>query len=396
MFAIQPEGIYLIHLLSSVLQDNQPPQPPESLDWERLYHLSSRHKVATMACYGINRLDSDNKPPQAVMRKFQVDCKKAVAIEATQHITVEQVLKIFEENQIASMPLKGYLIKYLYPQPDMRLMADVDILFKNEQTKTVKQLMLGLGFTVGEQGGEHDVYYKKPFMNLEMHRRLISEDSPYSHYLSRTWNRARLKSGSKFTYELALADFYIYTLIHLTKHYTHGGTGIRSFMDLYVYKGRYGNDMDWNYIQAELETIKLWEFEKSISGLNQVWFDKAPSNEFYDEMMNFILSSGAYGTINQALLSSISTTISDKRSIGAAKNLYRQTLFFPRLNTMKKSYPLLGTLPFLLPLCWVLRGLKCLLFKHKNTWQMINEVRSIAGEDLIELHNLHKKAGLWE
>ena len=154
--------------------------------------------------------------------------------------------------------------------------------------------------------------------------------------------------------------------------------------------------MDWNYIQTELETIKLLKFEKSISGLNQVWFGKAPSNEFYDEMTNFILSSGAYGTINQAILSSISTTIRDKRSLGTAKNLYRRKLFFPGLNTMKILYPFLGILPFLLPVCWVVRGIRCLLFKYKYTWQMINQVRSVAGEDLIRLHNLHRKAGLRE
>ena len=394
MSAIQLEGIYLIHLLSSVLQDTQPHQPPEPLDWERLYHLSDRHKVANMACYGINKLDDDRKPPQAVMRKFQVECKKAVAIEATQHITVEQVLKTFEENQITCMPLKGYLIKYLYPQPDMRLMADIDILFKNEQTEKVKQLMLMLGFTVEHQGGNHDVYYKKPFMNLEMHRRLISEDSPYSNYLSKIWNRTSLKPGGKFTYELSLEDFYIYTLIHLTKHYSNGGTGIRSFMDIYLYNGRYGKDMDWNYIQTELEKIKLWEFEKSISGLNQVWFGSAPSNEFYAEMTDFILSCGAYGTRKQAILSSMSTTISDKRSIGVAKSLYRRKLFFPGLDTMKIVYPFLGTLPFFLPICWVLRGMRCLLFKHKHTWQIIKQVRLVKGEDLIRLHNLHRKAGL--
>lgn len=53
--------------------------------------------------------------------KFKSDYKKGMAKEATQHITVEQILKTFEENHIACMPLKGYLVKYLYPQPDMRL-----------------------------------------------------------------------------------------------------------------------------------------------------------------------------------------------------------------------------------------------------------------------------------
>lgn len=395
MPAIWPEGIYLIQLLSSVLEGTKPNQPPDQLDWEKLYCLASNHKVANMAYYALQDLDHDHQPSQGVMKKFRVECRKALAVEATQHITVEQILKIFEENQIACMPLKGYLIKYLYPQPDMRLMADIDILFKNEQTENVKQLMQKLGFTVEHQGGNHDVYCKKPFMNIEMHRRLISEDSPYSHYLSRTWERANLKASSSFNYELSLEDFYIYTLIHLTKHYIGGGTGIRSFMDIYVYKRRYQNEMDWNYIQTELETIKLWEFEKSITGLNNVWFGKAQSNEFYDDMTKFIFSSGAYGTLNQAILSSLSKSVSEKQSLKTAKYLFLWSSFLPHFNTMKISYPFLSTLPLLLPVCWILRGIRCLLFNREHSWQKIKQVSSAVDGDIIRLHNLHKSVGLY-
>lgn len=394
MPSIWLEGIYLIHLLSSVLKGAKPDQPPDQLDWEKLYHLSYNHKVANIAYYALQRLDHDLQPSQGVMRKFRVECRKALAIEATQHITVEQILKTFEENQIACMPLKGYLIKYLYPQPDMRLMADIDILFKNEQTENVEQLMQKLGFMVEHQGGNHDVYSKKPFINIEMHRRLVSEDSPYSNYLSRTWERANLKANSRVIYELSLEDFYIYTLIHLTKHYIGGGTGIRSFMDIYVYKRRYGNVMDWNYIQAELNKIKLWEFEKSITGLNNVWFDKAPSNETYDDMTKYILSSGVYGTLNQAILSSISKSVSEKRSLKTTKIQYLWKLFFPNLNTMKASYPILSTLPLLLPVCWVLRGMRCLLLKRNHSWQKIKQVRAAADGEIIRLHNLHRSVGL--
>lgn len=123
-----------------------------------MYKLSARHGVANMVFYGINWLNGDKKPPREVMMKFQNDYKKAVAKEATQHITVEQILRTFEENSITCMPLKGYLVKYLYPRPDIWLMAYVDILFRTEQAEQVKKLMQGLGFTVEHHEGNHDAY----------------------------------------------------------------------------------------------------------------------------------------------------------------------------------------------------------------------------------------------
>jgi len=391
---IQPERSYLIHLLSSSIGNMQPQNPPENLDWGKLYKLAGHHSVSNMACYGIDRLDGGRKPPQEVMMNFQIDRKKAMAKEATQHITVERILKTFEENRIACMPLKGYLIKYLYPKPDMRLMADVDILFKDEQTEQVEKLMLGLGFILEHKGGKHDNYFKKPLIKIEMHRMLMQEGSSYSDYFNKVWDRASLKDGCKYTYQLSYEDFFVYIMMHLTKHYTNGGTGIRSIMDLWVYKTRYGNEMDWDYIQAELEKIKLREFAKNILRLGEVWFGNAQSNAFYDELADFIFSSGVYGTNKNATVSAMNTYANENRPVWPAKYRYCLKLFLPGLEHMKIQYPFLGTLPFLLPVCWVFRGVQCLLFKRKHTFQMINNVHLISEKDVARIRNLHKKAGI--
>lgn len=395
MQAVPLESHYLLQLLSTAIEGSRPQCPPEGLDWEKLYKIAVWHGVSNIAFYGIDRLENHRKSPQEVMMKFHCDFKKAIAKEATQHIAVEQLLKAFEENNILCMPLKGYLVKYLYPRPDMRMMADVDILFKNKQTEQVKNLMLESGFTLEDQGGSHDIYYKKPFLNIEMHRTLICEESPYSNYLNKTWCRAKLKDGCKFIYELSHEDFYIYLLIHLTKHYTGGGTGIRSFLDIRVYYRRYAKEMNWDYIWSELEKISLREFAGNILGLCEVWFGNARSNQLYDEMTQYIFSSGVYGTRKHAVISSINIKSGSKHSIWASKQMYRLRLFFPPLNKMKVDYPFVQLLPVLLPVCWVLRGIRCLLFKRRHTFQMINNLHSVSEEDLVWIGSLHEKSGLF-
>lgn len=395
MPATQLEQNYLVRLLSAVINVSQPPVPPENLNWEKLYQFSARNGLANMAWYGLARLDQESQPDQRTMAKFQLDCKKAIAKEATQHLVAEQILQAFEENQIDCMPLKGYLVKYLYPRPDMRLMADVDILFKDAQTEQVLEKMLELGFSVEHQGGYHDIYYRHPFMNVEMHRRLMDEDSPYSEYLNKTWDRAKLKDGSKFTYQLSQEDFYIYLLIHLTKHYTGIGTGIRSFLDIWLYNKRYRGEMDWAYIQVELEKTRLWEFAKNINGLCAVWFGNAQSNELYDEMTGEIFSGGIYGSRKRAIISSINIVkTGQKNASRTALYLYRLELFFPPLRTMKILYPFLETLPFLLPFCWAARGVRSLILKRKHMFQTIKRAHSVSKEDLIRIRHLHQKAGL--
>lgn len=389
---MQYEQKYLIHLLSSVLHDIQPQNPQECLDWEKLYKLSAWHCVSNMVFYSINRLNGSQKPSREVMMKFQNDCKKAIAREATQHIALEQLLKTFEENSIPCIPLKGSLIKYLYPRPDMRLMADVDILIKEEQAEQVKKRMLTLGYTLEHQCGNHDVYYRKPFMNVEIHRRLIDEDSPYSSYLDKIWDRAVLKSGCQYTYRLSHEDFYIYLLIHLTKHYAGGGTGIRSFMDLWVYNKRYKAEMNWNNIEAELEKVGLREFSQNVSGLGEAWFGRGQSNDLFEEMTEYIFSSGTYGTQKHSVVSFMAVR-ANKKSL-SAKHIYWLKMFFPPVEILKRSYPVLTTRPFLLPVCWVQRGIKCVLFKRRHMLQRIRSVHSVSKEDITRMESLHKKAGL--
>lgn len=201
-----------------------------------------------------------------------------------------------------------------------------------------------------------------------------------------------IRESIAFVNSSATDEDYIYLLIHLTKHYTGGGTGIRSFMDIRLYHRRYESEMDWNYIRTVLEKIKLREFAENILGLCEVWFGNAQSNELYAEMTEYIFSSGAYGTRKHALISSMGIRAGKKNL--PSKHIYWLKLFCPPLDTLEISCPFLDKLPFLVPVCWALRGVKCLLFKRRHMFQMINNVHSFSKEEAVGLRNLHEKAGL--
>jgi hypothetical protein len=125
MDSLLAERNYLIHMLASLVNAAPPANPPENLNWARLYEIAAYHHLSNMLCYGIEKLEPQWRPEQATMEKFQRDRKFALAKEAAQHFTLEQVLRTLEKHRIFCLPLKGYLIKYLYPRPDMRLMADL-------------------------------------------------------------------------------------------------------------------------------------------------------------------------------------------------------------------------------------------------------------------------------
>lgn len=390
----QREKDYLLNILSAVINYTFPPNPPDDMSWANLYRLSAFHKVSNIVAYGIQMLNSDVQPIPEIMARFNADYKREMAREATQHLGVEELLQLFEKHQIKVMPLKGYLLKDLYPRPDLRTMVDVDILFDDQDTEAVKALMLGFGFTLVNEGGNHDVYHRKPFLGIEMHRRLMSETSPYSSYFKKVWSRARFKPGYQYVYELSREDCFVYIVSHLAKHFSHGGIGIRSIMDIWLYGKQYGAEMDWNYIQEELRKIDLCEFTRNICGLSEVWFSHRENTAMYDEIAEYLFSSGVGGTRRNAMLSAMIHGKNRDHSIGVNKLLYWYRLFFPRLNQMKIAYPMLTRFPFLLPLTWVYRGVRSVLLKRQHTFDLISAAFDVSDKELSKIRAMRRSSGI--
>ncbi len=391
--AKHPTGSYLIQLLASVLHGKTPPSLTPELDLGALYKLAARHNVANMAYYGLIKLDP--LPPPAILKPFQDARNKALAREARQELEVCQVLSAFEENQIKHMPLKGYIIKNVYPRPDMRLMADIDILVEESKLNKAKGIMLALGYTAVSDSGNHDVYHKKPVMNIELHRALIAKRyiDLYT-YFGTGWERAVLREGENYHYVMSWEDFYIYLIGHMAKHYQNAGTGIRSVIDVWVYKNHFQNQLNCSYIQNELEKSGLYDFTKNMEGLSECWFDGRESNEHYEAITEFILTNGTYGTGRQATLSSFMKTRNDNDSFLTAKLKFTGRILFPGRQHMAILFPCLDKFPFLLPFCWLIRGVRTVLFKPASIKHRLGNAASLTEVRSAEMETIQRQSGL--
>ena len=380
----KPEGYYFIALLAAVLHNQVPPPLPPGLDLERLYKLAVWHSVANMACYALLRLET--LPAPDVMKPFQQARSRGIAKEARQELEVGLILSALEDHRIKCIPLKGYIIKNLYPQPDMRLMADVDILIEASQLEKAGEIMLSLGYTAEHIGGNHDVYYKRPVMNIELHRALFAESNDVLYnYFGTGWERARLTAGSSYRYEMSSEDFYIYLLAHMAKHYRGGGTGIRSIMDVWVYTRHYKDQLDWNYINTELEKAGLYDFAQSMQELSEQWFGGDITREINQEMSTFILANGTYGTIRNAAINRFIQGKKDQDSFTMAKVKYSLRILFPNLQHMIILFPILDKLPFLLPVCWALRGIRTVLFRRENLRLNLGNISAITESSIEQM-----------
>ena len=188
-----------------------------------------------------------------------------------------------EQNDSWYLPLKGSVIKEMYPNPEMREMNDNDILIDQNGRDQAKDFMLSRGYQVkpNDKGviddkGNSDEFIKNPFFYFELHKFLIEERySPkqYDYFVS-IKDRLIKDSDKEYGYHMSDEDFYLYMICHAHKHFSRNGMGIRFLMDEYVFLKEKGETLDNDYINEKIREFGLEQFDADLRKVSKMAFDE--------------------------------------------------------------------------------------------------------------------------
>ena len=167
-------------------------------------------------------------------------------------------------------------------------MGDLDYLVLSDEStmKEMGKLLHELGYEDGEGVGleaSHDVYIKPPYMEVEVHRRLLPTTEENHWHTDDIWDRLVKDEDNPHLMHMTPEDFYLFHLLHFEKHYSMGGSGIRSIIDQYYLMKNYGATMDFDYINKLLVKMNYVEFEAMCKNLAKAWFEDGLLN---DELEN--------------------------------------------------------------------------------------------------------------
>lgn len=182
-----------------------------------------------------------------------------------------------------------------------------------------------------------------------------SQDNRFAEYYADVKSRLVKDEGNAFGYRFTPEDFYIYITVHEYKHYSSGGTGLRSLLDTYVYLKKNGDTPDRACIAGELDKLGIADFEARNRSLAMHLFGGEELTKSDREMLEVFLDSGTYGTMPRWVENQI-------RRRGRAGFLLSRT--FPPYRIMAQRYPVLRSLPVLLPVCWIRRIIGALAEKR--------------------------------
>ena len=399
-------GKYFIRLVRFGASGGEglPPEKPEEVSWRDILLLSEKHSLAALTYSALSRLEK--KPDGETAEKWEHAYRVCVHADIQQEFAWEEIKERFSEQRIKFLPLKGILLKSLYPEPAFRSMGDLDILYEEKNFEKIKTLMRESGYEYRTEsaGSNHQIFFRPPVTTVELHRALLNDTSPFAEYYKDAWRRA-LPTAEPFVCRLSREDEYIFLLIHGHKHFSGAGSGVRTVLDFWLYLKRYGKELDRKYIATELsraqeiarqsasphaqeiacqsaspsiqetsqtaksENLRNTDPETAFNPFEEAASDmivetaaetEAPLEEFektlereislwfsaenptLDETGVALLSDGVYGRIEK---------LWERKLQEKGKFKYFAERLFPPYKVMKQRFTLLEKLPFLLPFC---------------------------------------------
>lgn len=379
---------FLLDLLGSFF-NNIPLKNNSQIDFDELYYSTGKSRVANIVSYALEKYKVN--VPKEIMDKF-IRCRKFMLMkDASQFAETKKLLAEFENQGIDNLLVKGQFIKDTYPQPDFRVMNDVDIHIKSDDIVKARDILSNLDYRIIEQTDDLIVAIQEPFVQFEIHGDNGNfRDTTFS---SNLFKNASLVENTNHTYSFSNEYHYVYIVEHLAKHYRDlGGMGVRMIIDIYfLNKYLKNNGADFDFINEKLKESNLLNFHKMLLNKSEVYFSSGIKD--FDDIDVYILSNMTFGT-DEIMVYNERRKYNEMYNNSQEEN-YIKSRIFPPYKRMIEEYPSLKNKKPLLPLYWLHRDFKILTSKNlKQYSKNMSEYKKYSDKDEIDfLINVMKKSG---
>ncbi|MBQ3425584.1 MAG: nucleotidyltransferase family protein [Clostridia bacterium] len=385
---------YLTSLCRNVIEGNKTEYIPDQMELGEFFEFCAEHRLESIAFTALSETDA-HKLDEDVWAVFADKYYQSVFLDGTFSYYYDEITSAFRKLSIAYLPMKGIILKKLYPAPELRQSADLDI-YIGSDLKTVneaRKAMERIGFRTNSFGkfGVADEYENDDHVFVDLHRVLFSQKTAWTDECCAISDR--LRSVDEYERAMTDEDFYIYMVCHIAKHITNGGIGIRAILDLWVYLRHY-KELNKEYIEKAFERGSLTVFHKRLMQLMDHWFNGAEADDVIKQMALYVAGSGWNGRDEQWVAASINANAPRARSILSARLRSYAGAIFWSADRLSEKYPVLEKHPALLPFCWVHRACNALVNKRDTVREVFHYYDGADLNAVKRINSFRKEIGL--
>lgn len=394
---MEKESQYLLHLLGAYLR-NEEPEARADINWGSLMEIAYIHNlIGTLGYLAVTYPICPNPQLVSELRRFYM---RTVMTFSNRGVLTEEFIGILSENGIDLILMKGFILRDLFPVPELRTYGDVDLVIRQKDREKCHELMIRRGFQI-KTDWEPVYSYIKDEEFYEIHTELLEVDvSPTVDcraYFRRVWDHVVATGNHRYQFEPEY--HFLYMIAHIAKHVAGSGAGIRMYLDVAAFILHYGEMLEWKKVSRELEALGLHTFANVVFTMVQTCFDinspiglKQVDDAVITDFIELTVKGGIFGRegLDSGTIS-LKTESRNSSTVSKAETIVKQ--LFPPAQTIQSRYTYLQDKPWLLPAAWLHR-----LIKTRDGWkdhvQKAENILTADMEEVRRLNRLHEKIGL--
>ena len=376
---------WLLALLRTVLCGEAPPKTPTFEELRAVLALAKRHDLSHLVYVALKQHGALPTPKNEQQQAELDDAAKDVIIVQYRYLKqqaeLEHIGTVFTREGIDYMPMKGSVLRVLYPEEWMRTGCDIDVLVRESDLDRAVEALVAEGFETDGVRNHHDVLLRCDIVNLELHHNLLERMPQSDAVLETVWEH----TVSKEQYHVETPEFFLYHHIaHMAHHFVCGGCGARTVMDLWLL--RQNSPFSADTVQELLVRGGLSTFAEQMFQLADIWFGAGEHTEHTRRIEQFILCGGAYGSESQ------------RYALSAARhgkgNFARRVVFMP-YEDLRHVYPRLDGKRMLTPFYQCCRiGTRLKQGRGKGAVDRIRKVGGQSGAAVRSMQEFLNEVGL--
>ena len=353
----------IINIIGCVI-NGKPYSFSHDVDYKEVFTILYKQNLSEYLYYALSDKDSEKDGgkygdvdriipydiPKNVKERIVKNHFAQINLKVKQDYYSQNLFSRLEEKGVDYAVVKGEETAKYFDNKNLRTSCDVDFVYRAKDKAVVDKIFAEMGFVLEERTG-YDEHYTLDGVSIEGHFGLERTEKCKDYYKD-VFERMEKVGGYRYSFKPE--DCLIYTLMHSYKHFSYGGDGLKTLIDVYYIAK---NVSDLVYVEKETEKLGIKTFALKIIELSKKAFSNTELNEDENLIIDYMYESNAYGTIKNRI------AISTDKNASCAKKRYIIKKIFPPYKDMVLLYPILKKACILLPLLWVVRLVKKLFSK---------------------------------
>lgn len=370
------ETIFL-SILKDALHGNETKDIPELSmeEWEKLFQTAQKQSVAPMIYQQIFHLPSFAQADAGFQNFWKMYTLKEAGNQARCSALFLMLYDRMWQQGFTPLVVKGIVCRSLYPNPDLRISGDEDLLIPRKQFQQLDEFLLKEGFVrenldEGKEYQEVGYHHLGNGLYLEIHMDLFAKESGAYGYLNDLFIDAFSSSvvvnlqGTE-VHTLHPQLHFLYLLCHSLKHFLHSGFGVRQVCDMILFAQHHKDEICWSDLIKILKKNHMYEFSMNLLDIGAEYFDiswenlnlSKPTDVTFDSLplLNDMLDGGIYGKSDADRIHSANITLNaaENEKASAASGILAS--LFPDKEYIQTHYPYTNKCRILLPIGYLHR-----------------------------------------